>query len=74
MKEHARIQNVMSEDVQLRQCFFILIFLVDEGRREDPNTTKLCFADAPLIAQHYMLAWYICSFVIFQGIRTSIAK
>ena len=50
--------------------FFILflddvLFLVDEGRREDPDTTKWLFADGPIMAQHCMLA---CSFVIFQGI------
>ena len=33
---HARIQEVLSEGVQLSQSF-IIIFLVDEGR-EDPNT------------------------------------
>ena len=60
-------------------------FQVNEGRREDPNTTisgppTTCqrnatwrFAGGPMVAQHWMLDLYICSFVIFQGIRTSIA-
>ena len=32
------------------------------------------FTGGPMMAQHWMLAWYVHSFVIFQGIRTSIAK
>ena len=34
----------------------------------------ICFAGGAMLAQDWMLAWYICSFVIFQGIRTNIAK
>ena len=52
-------------------------FLIDEGR-DDPNTTLIGpslasqrFAGVPMMAQHWML---VGSFVIFQGIRTCIAK
>ena len=34
----------------------------------------MAFRSRADVGQHRMLAWYICSFVIFQGIRTSIAK
>ena len=37
------------------------------------NGIKWRFAGGPMVAQHWMLDLYICSFVIFQGIRTSIA-
>ena len=57
-------------------AFFSLFCLVDEGR-EDPNTT----ISWPLSARQRdpcqrwpKVEYWLCSFVIFQGIRTSIAK
>ena len=35
---------------------------------------KWRFAGVPMMARHVMLAWVMCSFVIFYGIWTSIAK
>ena len=34
---------------------------------------KRHFAGGPMMARHVMLAWYMCSFVIFWGIWASIA-
>ena len=62
----------------------LTFFLFDEGRK-DPNTNISCpstawarrtpfkwrFAGGPMMAQHWMLDWWLCD---FKGIRTSIPK
>ena len=73
--KHAQIQKLLSEGVKLLHRFFVCVFLVDE-RRDDPNTTKSGPSPPRIMAQH----WFFCtltyfgSFVIFQGIWSSIAK
>ena len=38
--DNAQIQKVLSDGVHLWHCFFSHFFFVDEGRKNDPNSTK----------------------------------
>ena len=83
------VEYTVSSDFYRRSCadpgvgvqLWQLFFKVNEGSNtaiSGPPTTcqrnaTWRFAGGPMVAQHWMLDLYICSFVIFQGIRTSIA-
>ena len=68
---HAQIQKVLSEGGPT-----LTFFLVDE-MREDPNSTKSGPSSARqnnAILMRPKIECWLGSFVIFQGIQTSIAK
>ena len=70
-------QNVLSEGCPtFTTFFFCFIFLGDEGR-EDPNTTTVeCHLNDVSLTSKICpnIEFWLGSFVILQGIRTSIAK
>ena len=79
-----RIQKVLSEGFQLLQRFFCFVFLVDgmEGRIEMPlkmghqrpaskTSLKWRFSGGPTMAQHWMLAWKLCTLTYFVIFRRS---
>ena len=54
--------------------YFWYKHLVDEGEERIQIPLKVGHhrhtSETPMLVQHWMLVWYICSFVIFHGIRT----
>ena len=79
---HARIQKVLSEGVQLWLFFFKLMrrertqipLYAVHHRPASETSCKWRFAGRPMVTQHRMLECWLGSFVVLQGIRTSIAK
>ena len=67
---HARIQKVLSDEVQrLQSCFSLMRGgliqiqqLADHHRPTSKKPFKWCFAGGSMMAQHRMLAWYLGDF------------
>ena len=69
---HARIQNVLPDGVQLGVQLWQYIFF-DEGK-EDPNSHHRPSSETPFKRWWPKIECWLCGFVIFHGIQTSISK
>ena len=84
---HVRISKILLEGIQLKNCYFFCFFIKlmrGEGIQipliaghywpTSKMQFKWRFADGPMMAHLGNIECWLGSFVIFQGIRTSIAK